>query len=117
MSGPIKEPHEQILDQNEALFAKGYAAFSQQHEFWVVVGRGAFAFRWGPYDGPEAGKILEWGVKNRVAVSLIGNMGSEFDYELAKDFGMRMVLPEDRKTPLGLIRRLIGKMRRRSSNG
>jgi hypothetical protein len=117
MSKLLKDATEQTLDPSEALFAKGYAAFSQQHEFWVVVGRGAFAFRWGPYDGPAAGKILEWGVKNRVAVSLVGNMGSDFDYELAKDFGLRLVLPEDRKTPAGLIRKLFASIRRRNGNG
>lgn len=102
----IKEPTEQVVNAEDALFAKGYASFSQGHEFWIVVGRGAFAFRYGPFTGPEAGKILEWSVKERVAVTLVGQFGPAFDYELARDFGMRMVLPEDRRTPLGLLRKL-----------
>ena len=113
MSRTIKDQVEQILDPADAMFAKGYAAFAQQHEFWIVIGRGAFAFRFGPYDPPTAGKILEWAVRERVAVSLVGNMGAEFDYELARDFGMRLVLPEDRKTPIGLFRKLLRALRRR----
>lgn len=61
-----------------------------------MVGRGAFAFRFGPYEGKECGPILERAVKERVAVTIVGQCGREFDWEIARDMGMRLVLPQDR---------------------
>ncbi len=96
MADIIKDPTELVLtpEDMEAV-ARPYIALGKSTEFWIVVGRGAFAFRFGPYTGKECGPILERSIKEQIAVTVIGQCGREFDWEIAKDMGMRLVLPED----------------------
>lgn len=63
---------------------KGYRAF-QGAEYWCVVGTGAFAFRFGPYAGPECGKIIEGCVAEQIPLTVVANCGTEFDWDLARD--------------------------------
>ena len=117
MADLIQDPIERVDGETERAIENTYIALSKSHEYWIVVARGAFAFRFGPYTGQEAGQILERGVKERIAMTLIGQCGREFDWEIAKDLGMRLVLPEDRKTPLGLMHRILKLFRRGRLNG
>lgn len=109
MTDLIKDPTEQKLDEHERAITNTYIALNNCSEYWIIAARGAFAFRFGPYDGKEAGEILSRAVKERIAVSVVGQCGREFDWDIARDIGMRLVLPEDR--PLGFWRRLFKRWR------
>lgn len=93
MSELIKDPTEEMRKQED--INRTYIALAKSTEYWIAVGRGAFVFRFGPYTGPESGIILNRLVSERIAATIIGNCGREFDYELAKDMGMKLVLEGD----------------------
>jgi hypothetical protein len=78
-------PKRDELDEKE--FEAGYSALHNATEFWVVFGRGAFAFRFGPYTPVEAGAILTEAIERKLAVTIIGQCGREFDWQLADDLG------------------------------
>lgn len=63
---------------------KGYKAL-QHAEYWCVVGTGAFAFRFGPYTGPECGKIISACVADQIPMTVVANCGPDFDWDLARD--------------------------------
>lgn len=67
-----------------------YKSLTKESECWVIVARGALAFRFGPYKPTEAGAILTECIKRRIAANLVVNSGTEFDYELAADLGVRI---------------------------
>lgn len=46
MKNLIKEETEQKLSDDD--IEKAYSALGKSTEFWIVVGRGAFCFRFGP---------------------------------------------------------------------
>lgn len=96
MSKFIKEPTQRPIDPREANIDKAYTALGKSTEFWIILGHGAFAFRFGPYTGPEAGEILTRAVKERIATTIVGQCGRDFDWEIARDMGLRLVLPRDR---------------------
>ena len=64
---------------------KGYASL-QNAEYFCVVGSGSFAFRFGPFTGPECGKIISGCVADQIPMTVIANCGPQFDWELARDF-------------------------------
>lgn len=105
----IKDPTEQKLDPKDTDIDNAYIALGKSTEFWIVVGRGSFAFRFGPYEGKECGPILERAIKERIAVTVVGQCGREFDWEIAKDMGMRLVLPGDRKSLWSRIKQRFGR--------
>lgn len=108
----IKDPVERVDGETERAIESTYIALGKGNECWIVLARGAFAFRFGPYTGPEAGAILERCVKERIAASIVMQCGPEFDWEIARDIGMKLVLPQDRLTPWGLLLRLFKRLRR-----
>ena len=63
---------------------KGYQAL-QSAEYWCVVGTGGFVFRFGPYSGPECGKIISGCVADQISMTVVVNCGQEFDWDLARD--------------------------------
>jgi hypothetical protein len=108
MTKIFKDQTEQKI--SDADLEKTYAALNQSTEFWVIVARGAFALRFGPYTGAEAGEILTRGCEERIVMNVVGNCGREFDWEIAKDMGLRLVLDGDLPTlkqrVMTVIRRL-----------
>jgi hypothetical protein len=108
----IKDPTERVDGETERVVQSTYVALGKGNECWIVVARGAFAFRFGPYTGPEAGAILERCVKERIAASIVMQCGPEFDWEIARDIGMKLVLPQDRVPLLGRLLRLLARLRR-----
>lgn len=54
-------------------------------ECHVIVARGAVAFRFGPYSGLEAGKILSQCVDEKIPCLLTWTCGREFDWDTARD--------------------------------
>ncbi|MET4341975.1 hypothetical protein [Bradyrhizobium sp. RT9a] len=108
----IKDPVERVDGETERVVESTYIALGKGNECWIVLARGAFAFRFGPYSGPEAGAILNRCVKERIAATVVMQCGPDFDWEIARDIGMKLVLPEDRLTPLGLLRRFLKRLRR-----
>lgn len=54
-------------------------------ECWAVIARGKLAFRFGPFTGAEAGKIMEESTARELDVTIIMNCGKPFDWEMAKD--------------------------------
>lgn len=54
-------------------------------EWYVAVARGPMGFRFGPYTGAEAGKIMERATTEQVPVFLTATCGREFDWDLARD--------------------------------
>lgn len=111
MSKLIKDPTEQHLTGDDV--DKVYTALGKGSEWFAIVGRGAFHFRFGPYDGKEAGEIMRRAVEERIAVTIVTYCGREFDWNTARDIGMRLVLPEDRRGPFGWLARW--RKRRRAS--
>lgn len=75
-----------------------YSSLGKATEYWAVVGRGAFAFRFGPYEAKEIGEIMKQAVDRRLAITFIGVVGREFDWQLAKDLSPKLVLEQDDKT-------------------
>jgi hypothetical protein len=71
-----------------------YTALGKSTEYWVVSGRGAFAFRFGPYTGPEVSEIMKKAVDRGIGITIIGQCGREFDWQLAEDMGTRLVLKD-----------------------
>lgn len=56
-------------------------------EWFAIVGRGGFAFRFGPFDGPTIGKIMTQCVAEEIPLLVTANCGPEFNWEIARDFG------------------------------
>ncbi len=110
MSRMIKDAAEQRLTDEQ--IDATYSALGKGTEFWVVVGRGAFAFRFGPYSGPEAGQILTQCVEKRVAATVVAQCGRDFDWSAATDIGMRLVLPNDLKGIRGWLARFFARTAR-----
>jgi hypothetical protein len=104
MAALIKDPTE-VHETHDHLDTV-YTSLGKSTEYWAIIGRGAFVFRFGPYTGPEAGAIMKRAVDERIAVTIVGQCGREFDWEAARDLGMRLVLPEDRRGPIGWFMRL-----------
>jgi hypothetical protein len=61
-----------------------YQAFLKA-EWWAIIARGSLAFRFGPYTGPEIGKIMTRCQAEKIACLITGNCGQEFDWDLARD--------------------------------
>ena len=55
-------------------------------EWFVVLARGAFGFRYGPYTGEEVGKIMGQCVDEGIPCFVTANCGREFDWDVARDF-------------------------------
>ncbi len=81
-----------VLDVSEEQLDVIYTALSKSTEWWVVINRGPFAWRFGPYEAKEVGEIMTKAVEEELYVSIVGNCGREFDWQLARDLGMRMKL-------------------------
>lgn len=62
-----------------------YLASLTGAEWWAVLARGAFGFRYGPYTAEEAGKIMAQCVEEGVPLLLSANCGREFDWDVARD--------------------------------
>jgi hypothetical protein len=54
-------------------------------EGWIIVHRGAIAFRFGPYTGSEAGAILAQCQREEIPCMMTFNVGQEFDWTMARD--------------------------------
>jgi hypothetical protein len=80
-------------DDDLAGIEKPYASFARA-EWFVILARGALAFRFGPYDGPTVGKIMSQCQDEKIACLVTGNCGPEFDWELARDFCQKITDPE-----------------------
>lgn len=90
-------------EMTEAELDAGYKALTNATEFWAVVGRGRLAFRFGPYTPVEAGAIMSEAVDRKVAVTIIGQCGRDFDWQLADDLGCWLPghPPRPPETPAG----------------
>ena len=64
--------------------AKGYRAFKDA-EWWCVFGVKNIAFRFGPFDGPAAGKIMTRCVQEQIPMTLVVNCGNDIDWDLVRD--------------------------------
>jgi len=64
-----------------------YSALGKGTEFWLVFGRGPFAFRFGPFTPEEAGQHMQAALSRHLAVTVIGQCGREIDWQLADDLG------------------------------
>lgn len=56
-------------------------------EWWVIASRGRLAFRWGPFVPQEIGPIVDEAEKRHLAVSVVGNVGTEIDWQFIDDLG------------------------------
>lgn len=54
-------------------------------KWYAIVSRGAFAFRFGPFDGPTIGKIMTQCLAENIPLLVTGDMGPEFDWQVARD--------------------------------
>jgi hypothetical protein len=55
-------------------------------KYWLIVSRGALAFRYGPFSGPEAGKIMTQCLEEKIPVLCTAVMKDQpFDWDLARD--------------------------------
>jgi hypothetical protein len=68
-------------------------------ECWCVFGTGGFAFRFGPYTGPEAGKIMSEAVDRSFAKTSVMNCGPDMDWELAQDASLKLAPLPEKKEP------------------
>lgn len=55
-------------------------------EWFVILSRGAFGFRYGPYSPTEVGEIMSQCVAEGIPALITGNCGREFDWDVARDF-------------------------------
>ena len=53
-------------------------------EYYLVVSGPPFAFRFGPYTAEEAQRHLAEANRQKVAVTIVGDMGREFDWDLSQ---------------------------------
>lgn len=90
----ISDPAERHAEADEDV-TKPYAAFNKDTECWIIGGRGAFAFRFGPYTPEEAGAVLTEATERRITVTLVSNCGRDVDWDLLRDVGMKLVLKGD----------------------
>ena len=87
-SGAVAPP----IDQGQAAPAatgdwldKGFECFGRA-EWFAVFGTGHFAFRFGPFTGPEVGQIMTRAVAEKIAVTIVANCGAPVDWDLASQF-------------------------------
>lgn len=80
-----------IIPVDLDLINKPYKGLDGTKECWVVFGRGAFAFRFGPFTPPQAGAIMSEAVEREIACTCIMNCGPEIDWDLAKDASPKLV--------------------------
>ena len=71
-----------------------YFALKEDTEYWVVSGSGALAFRFGPFTGPEVGKIITRALDEKIGITIIAQCGKEIDWELLRDVSPRAKAPE-----------------------
>lgn len=65
---------------------ENYLASLKDAEWFVILSRGAFGFRYGPYTAPEVGQIMSQCVEEGIPALITGNCGREFDWDVARDF-------------------------------
>lgn len=56
-------------------------------EWFAIVARKNLAFRFGPFTGPEIGEIMQRCTEERIPLMVTANCGSEFDWEIAREWG------------------------------
>jgi len=71
-----------ILDE----IPDGYAPSLKDAEWFIILSRGAFGFRYGPYAAEKAGEILKQCTDEGITCYLTANCGTEFDWDIARDF-------------------------------
>ncbi len=54
-------------------------------KWYAVIARGSMAFRFGPFEPPVVGKIMEQCHREGIPASFVADMGPEFDWALARD--------------------------------
>ena len=74
-------------DLTDAQIDRVYSALGDATEFWVVFGRGCFAFRSGPFTPAEAGAHMRTAIEKNIAITVIGQCGRDIDWQLADDLG------------------------------
>jgi hypothetical protein len=54
---------------------------------WFVIAHngGGFAFRFGPFTGPEAGQIIERSIVENATILVTADCGSDFDWDLVRE--------------------------------
>lgn len=70
-------PVEQIDDAIAATF--------EISECWIVGGKGAFAFRYGPFEQHEVGPLMERAIEEGVGLTFILQRGREIDWAMLKE--------------------------------
>jgi hypothetical protein len=84
LAGKPGEPT--LLDQSDASTDESYARSLKDAEFFVILSRGRLGFRYGPYTGEQAGKIMQQCQIEGIPVLITANCGPEFDWDVARDF-------------------------------
>lgn len=74
-----------MIEAAKDLLDKPYDSVTADTSTWVIVARGAFGFRYGPYQPSEAGKILSQCVDEGIPAFISMECGNSFDWELARD--------------------------------
>lgn len=99
---PEAEPHPD-RDMTDSELDTAYKGLTNATEFWVVAGRSRIAFRFGPYTPHEAGALMTEAVERKIAVTIIGQCGRGFDWQLADDLGCWLPghPPRPPETPAG----------------
>lgn len=63
-----------------------YTSLDDAKYYAIVYGDGDFAFRFGPFEGPAVGKILERCLDEDIPLLITADCGPVFDWELAGEF-------------------------------
>lgn len=82
-------------------FEKATIAALGRAEWFAIVSRGALAFRFGPFTGPEIGKLMEQAVAEKIPMLITANCGAPFCWETARAMCPKAEEPTEPAAPAG----------------
>jgi hypothetical protein len=62
-----------------------YQAKLDGKRWFAILARGSMAFRFGPIEAADVGKVMEQSHREGIPMSFVGDMGPEIDWELCRD--------------------------------
>lgn len=71
--------------EKDAIEAASEAYSLTGNECFVIVSRGALAFRFGPFTGLQAGEIMEQCAEEKIPFLMTMMCGTPFNWDLARD--------------------------------
>lgn len=69
---------------SESILDGTYESFKVA-KWYVLMHKGPFGFRFGPYEGRDVGPIMERCLKESIPLLITADCGTEFDWVLAAD--------------------------------